>query len=312
MQMTLNSIDWEEKIIIHEGEGDTQIVKIGEYIDDKLINFVETQETYYLDTKDKEIFVPSVDEFGNISWRKVEALTKHLPVNSDGTSTLIKITTSMGRSVSATKAKSFLIIKSKMSSVQYEIIPARGDEIKIGDFVPVIDTMLDYRAHPEEIISIEEVQPSRKYVYDLTVEETKTFCLSNGIFMFDTFHNTGAKANVSLTFPSYKELINGSKTPKNTNMNIYFKEKKSLEETARFGFQNIEYHELKDFLLKDGEIVRARTIDINEEPIPDWYKLSLEFTPQYKDILPNKEELIKLLARNNEFRKKILQKMDEK
>jgi len=92
-------------------------------------------------------------------------------------------------------------------------------------------------------------------------------------------------------------------------MTIYFEEKKSLEESMKFGLQNVEYHELRDFLLKDGEIVRARIIDFQEEPIPEWYRLALHYSPQYPDIIPNRGELIKMLARNRNVRKQVLQKL---
>jgi RNA polymerase Rpb1, domain 5 len=120
----------------------------------------------------------------------------------------------------------------------------------------------------------------------------------------NAFHQAGQRANVSLSFPSYKELINGSKVPKNSNMTIYFEEKKSLEEAMRFGFQNVEYHELKDF-------ANAKILNPKEEVIPEWYRFALLYTPQYHEIIPSREELIKLLARNKNIRKQILQKLRE-
>lgn len=141
---TLNSIDWKDKIIIKENNK-IYIKKIGSYIDEYIIknkNKVirpndnkkkEMGDTYYLDTSNNNIKTLSVNHKGTIKWNRVTALTKHLPLNKDGTRTLIKIKTKLGRKITATKAKSFL------TKINDEIRPIRGDEIKIGTKIPVIN-----------------------------------------------------------------------------------------------------------------------------------------------------------------------------
>lgn len=142
--MTLNSVDWEELVLVRDTiTKKTIILPIGEFIDN-LINQnsknvqhlgdnlnEEMGNVQYLDIKDKQIFIPSVDENGKVSWKLIEAVTKHLPINLDGTNTLVKIKTKMGREVTATKAKSFL------TNINNKILPIRGDEIKIGTILPI-------------------------------------------------------------------------------------------------------------------------------------------------------------------------------
>lgn len=166
----------------------------------------------------------------------------------------------------------------------------------------IINKTLESHIHYDDIISIEDVSPSKQYVYDLTVEGTRNFCLANLLMSSDTFHSAGQRANVSLSFHMYKELINGSKVPKNSNMTIYFEEKKLSEEAMRFGFQNIEYHELRDF-------ASVKILDTKNEVVPEWYRFSLAYTPQYSSIIPNREELIRLLSRNKVVRNQILKKL---
>jgi len=155
-QLTLNSIDWEDKIMIIV-DGNVKILPIGQYIDDMIKqntdkvkqpkDIEETSDTYYLDVADKDIKVPSVDEDGKVMWKKITALTKHLPMNKDGTNTLVKVTTKTGSVVTATKAKSFLTVNDNN-----KIVPIRGDELKctvitdgkliqIGTYIPIMKDM---------------------------------------------------------------------------------------------------------------------------------------------------------------------------
>lgn len=133
-QLTLNSVDWETELLLNIN-GINRRVKIGEFIDNELDNN-KNIEQHPNDTKlgwikEKNIKVLSCDENGKISWKLVEAVTQHPPVNEDGSNTLLKVKTHSGREIIATKAKSFL------TRVDNKIVHTRGDEIKVGDYLPV-------------------------------------------------------------------------------------------------------------------------------------------------------------------------------
>lgn len=134
-QLTLNSLDWKEEILIRQGDN-AIIIPIGEWIDNYIENngdnVITTENgALYVDIADLKWEVPSVDEDGKVVWKRITALTKHLPVNEDGSNTLIKVTTQSGRSVIATKAKSFLM------RVDNKITPIEGKHLKIGDRIPI-------------------------------------------------------------------------------------------------------------------------------------------------------------------------------
>lgn len=134
-QLTLNSVDWEEPIIVMV-DGVTKSVKFGEFVDTE-IKSGDGEEEYHKNettlkwTKHKEYKVMAVDEDGIVRWRQIEAVTKHLPVNEDGSNTLIKVTTRSGRTATATKAKSFL------TRVDNKIVPTKGADLRVGDRLPV-------------------------------------------------------------------------------------------------------------------------------------------------------------------------------
>lgn len=70
----------------------------------------------------------------------------------------------------------------------------------------VRDTWID------EIIHIESVESSHRYVYDLTVKGTKNMVLLNGIGIRDTFHFAGVSSkNVTLGLPRLEEILNLTK-----------------------------------------------------------------------------------------------------
>lgn len=299
-QFTLNSLDWAEIIIVEDKISNiVHIVPIGGYIDNllyvnkELVQHIqdnvdaEMGDTYYLDIANKNIFIPSVNEDGNVMMKKITAITKHLPMNKDGTNTLLKVKIQSGKTVIATKAKSFL------TKINDKIVPIRGDELTVGMFLPVINnypneiskftnipnsvsilsdvkpinstsltnvTMNDI--YMDEIISIEEVKPVQKYVYDFTVEDTKTFCIYNGICCMDSFHHSGI-ASVSATLqgvPRIKELLSVSKNPKKPQMVIYLTDEfKVNQEFAHKIASHIKYTTLGD--------IRGR-INVYYDPFP--------------------------------------------
>jgi DNA-directed RNA polymerase beta' subunit len=178
-QMTLNSIDWEEQIII-KINGKHRIVKIGELIDqyireypDKLVKQEdnlgnEMKDIYYVDISDQNIMVPAVNENGMMNWRKVTALTKHLPINKDGTNTLVKVTTGMGRTVTATKAKSFL------TRVDNKIVPTRGDQLKVGTYLPIVKNYPKSETYLTHL-NMSEFFSKTEYIYGSEIEKAREF-----------------------------------------------------------------------------------------------------------------------------------------
>ena len=149
-QLTLNSIEWNTEVLLKGTNNALLRVKIGEFIDSQINNRIAKSEieNHPNDTtlgwiKDQNYSILSCDENGQVSWKLIEAVTKHPPINEDGSNTLLKVTTKSGREVIATKAKSFL------KRIDNKIIPVRGDDLNVGDYLPVStilghDDVLEY------------------------------------------------------------------------------------------------------------------------------------------------------------------------
>ena len=132
-QMTLNSVEWNTELLF-KIDNKLEKVKIGDYIDNHILkstNIEKHNNDTTLSYINNDVKVLSVDEDGNVDWRKVEAVTQHPPINKDGSNTLLKIKTRNGQEVIATKAKSFLTLKDG------KLVPTKGEDINIGDYLPV-------------------------------------------------------------------------------------------------------------------------------------------------------------------------------
>lgn len=473
-QLTLNSVDYNTIMVINwTGENIPPCrpnEKIGKFIDaliEKYSNDCQLQQdghTIYLPLEKGTAKALSVDENGNMMWTELIAVTKHLPVNKDGTNTLVKITTNFGREAICTKGKSFLVYKNG------KIVEKEGYDLMIGDLIPIVNKMptdhvksyininnilnVDeycdkntlYRINPiikmdfhfgyligtylsegfsnryfnysnnynlhtilnevikitcgvnvynkkmpefvynaptlfiegiydgyfnkycylldkdplvisfiskdlrdgfsllykrfnihtklsetgtfnkiiykleiinniqnglyndiilERVIKIEEICPTTKYVYDLTVDKTCNMCVLNGVNLRDTFHSAGISAkNITLGVPRLKELINVTKKLKSSSLTMYEKNLvKDLNPTAQKRIiesirSSLEYKILQD-IIKSSDIVYSDDEEYSndfeiisvyktlykytEYPIPDKFlSLRLEFTS--KDI----------------------------
>jgi DNA-directed RNA polymerase beta' subunit len=133
-QMTLNSVAWDEKILLRMGgNNDAYVVKIGECIDGVLASStsranvqLHANNTEYLDVKHLQLEIQSVDEDGRMHWKPIEAITRH-----DVGDGCVKVRTFTGREVVATKSKSFLVLEDG------KIVPKAGKDVRIGDGLPV-------------------------------------------------------------------------------------------------------------------------------------------------------------------------------
>ena len=309
-QLTLNSVSYDTRIML-KINGQIKVCQIGEYID-QYIEKAERMEDHPNDTKlgyinaDEDVFVPSVDEFGITSWKRVEAVTRHPVVNADGTNTVLRVTTEDGRQVIATKAKSFLSIDAKN-----QLAATNGSDLKVGDYIPINqrafempenDSTREYlvqhaerysnlknisevndviptfvhngKVHTninrkklaaivgtnpfpdirfDKIVSIEEIPNPTEWMYDFTVEETRTFIIENGMAVYDTFHTAGSgvamKANVTRGVPRIEELLSITENPKNSSLTIYLKKDEETDcERAKELIAQIELTQLSELV----------------------------------------------------------------
>ena len=151
-QMTLNSVDWETEIVIAKN-GKLLLPKIGEFIDDYyeecLADPNKASTIQYIKCpskpEDDQIYIPlddgndwraySCDEDGNVMWTKLEAITRHPVVNEDSSETILEVELECGRTVKATKGRSFLVYDETTN----KIIDKNGSDLQIDDLIPVCE-----------------------------------------------------------------------------------------------------------------------------------------------------------------------------
>jgi DNA-directed RNA polymerase beta' subunit len=169
-QMTLNSVTYETEIAVRNNKGIVKKVQIGDFTKE----FIEkaTKKEYYADKDttyaelDEYYEIPSSNEEGKCTWDRIEAVTKHPVVNKDGTNCMLKITTKEQREVIVTKAKSLLKL------VNGKIVGVDGDTLKVGDYIPVSNKMLDFQE--VEMLSLKTILPPANYIYSSEVEKAKS------------------------------------------------------------------------------------------------------------------------------------------
>ena len=170
---TLNSVDWDTKIMISKN-GKILTPQIGEFIDaclsadaDNIQEFPNKQ--LYLDLKDGNDWKAiSCDENGKMMWTKLEAVTRHPVVNEDGTDTILEVELASGRTVKATKGKSFLTERDG------KVQDINGADLKVGDLMPIANTLvLGELGHITEI-SLRTILPATEWLYGTDVSTALT------------------------------------------------------------------------------------------------------------------------------------------
>ena len=154
----VKSVVKETPIIIIENNI-PKYVKIGEWIDSQLEiskeqvqHFPKDRRLEMLNIKN-EVYIPTTDYDGNVTWGEVTAITRHDP----GTQ-LYEFKTMGGRSVIVSEAKSMLIWKDE----RFQEI--NSPEIVIGDFVPVTANLCKPPITVTEVDMIEYF-PKNEYVH---------------------------------------------------------------------------------------------------------------------------------------------------
>lgn len=96
----------------------------------------------------------------------------------------------------------------------------------------------------DQIVSIEEVQNTTKYAYDLTVEDTRNFDCYNGLCLRDTFHLSGvaSKSNVTRGVPRIEEILRLTKNPKNPSLTVHLKPQDEQDKEKATKYANMLEH----------------------------------------------------------------------
>ena len=143
-QMTLNSVDWRTVLCVI-WTAQTPPPKptdgpIGAFIDALLlahpdkIQWQPDGKTAYLPLNPGDAQALSPDEHGVMQWTALEAVYV-TPINSDGSSTLIRVTTTSGHEVTVTKGKSLLVERGGA------LVAIDGESVILGDRVPIVSSL---------------------------------------------------------------------------------------------------------------------------------------------------------------------------
>jgi len=142
----------------------------------------------------------------------------------------------------------------------------------------------------DRIISIEEVPNPTDYVYDLTVKDTRTFNIYNGLALYDTFHFAGvaSKSNVTRGVPRIEEILSLSSEIKNPSLSIYLnKEDETNKERARTIMYMLEHTKLQE-LVKNVQLCfdpdDLNTLIIEDKEMIEKY---MEFNQLFEDCNDN-------------------------
>jgi DNA-directed RNA polymerase beta' subunit len=128
----VKSVTWETPIIFIEND-ELIYSEIGKWIDAKLDDttnkdLIENHEERNLELmKTSNIYIPTTNEDGNISWGEITAITRHDPGDK-----LFQIKTHGGKEVIVTENKSLLIWNNDTK----KLCETYSADIKLGDYVP--------------------------------------------------------------------------------------------------------------------------------------------------------------------------------
>lgn len=167
---TLNSVDWDTRIMIAKN-GKILTPEIGDFVDTYYENTESDKvqrlpnEQIYIELNDGNDWKAiSCDETGKMVWTKLEAITRHPVVNEDGSDTILEVTLQSGRSVKATKARSFLTCKDG------RIHDTNGSDLKVGDKIPIANTLVLEQIGLMKSVSLRETLPPTEWMYGTDVE----------------------------------------------------------------------------------------------------------------------------------------------
>lgn len=217
---TLNSVEYSTPLLL-KVDGELQRVQIGKFIEDEVaaakllgedskILEEHPNDTWLSWIHSTDIQVQSCDTHGKVSWRKVEAVTKHPVINKDGTNTILRVKMASGREVTATKAKSFL------KRVDNEIIQVNGEDIVVGDRLPV-SRVLSIDTNLLEL-DLSKYLPKKEWLYMSEVHKSYEFATEMGWW---EAHNGQDFTLPYSEFPSFSTMLDSVKCHNYGNDCVY-------------------------------------------------------------------------------------------
>lgn len=198
-QQTLNSVDYEEYILVGRKIGEvkgklrlkTKRLPIGVFVDKiinqyknkgcttttkyKLFEYNDEAESTYAETQHAKYYVQSCNpKTEQIEWKLIEGISRHIPINEKtdnkeiGKHTLMKITTKSGRTITATRGHSFLI------RADGELVRKAGKDLRIGERIPIQLNTPNSDIHLETELDLEEYFPKTEYLWGTEYYKAKT------------------------------------------------------------------------------------------------------------------------------------------
>ena len=184
-QLTLNSITYDTKIIYKDKKLTNIVIEIGSLIDNLLykypnnIEYILENNTMFLNIENYSLTIPSCDENGISTWDKIIGVSKHLPNGN-----LVKIKTQLGREVTATKSKSFIVWNGT------KFLPTNGSDIKIGDILPTISKLENKFSEFSYNLKIGEFFNFNEY-QDVNIPYTYEFGFFIGLYITNGYNVNG-------------------------------------------------------------------------------------------------------------------------
>ena len=211
-QMTLNSVDWDTKIMIAKN-GKIICPQIGEFIDAHMAaNPSAIQEfpnnQLYMELNDGNDWKAiSCDENGIMMWTKLEAITRHPVVNEDGTDTILEVELDSGRTVKATKGLSFLTKDGD------KVVSIKGSDLKVGDVTPIANSLVIDQLGYVKSVDLREYLPPTEWLYGTDVHAALAELRGSDRHWFQKNNGTKFTVPYSRSDSFRKAFVDG----KNTN-----------------------------------------------------------------------------------------------
>jgi DNA-directed RNA polymerase beta' subunit len=194
-QATLNSVDYKQKILvgrkINDNNGkitlDIQEVQIGKFVDDTLQYLIDNNhiknndpnlqyfnyknqrpdKAEYGEIRSMNYYTISSNKDGYLRWKELTGVSKHIPINDDGSNKLLKIKLTNGSVIRATAGHSFLVRESN------GLVKKEGKLLKVGDYIPVMKDFPMDNINELNYLDITKYFPKNEYIYGTEMIKAK-------------------------------------------------------------------------------------------------------------------------------------------